>query len=92
MQRPEKQDIYNRTTNQIVSYLKKGVKPWVRPWNAEHAAGRITRPLRHNGNPYSGLLAGSWSLRELIDRVEQVGVVVKVERTQSAGRNDEHNS
>jgi antirestriction protein ArdC len=92
MQRPEKQDIYNRTTNQIVSYLKKGVKPWVRPWNAEHAAGRITRPLRHNGNPYSGLLAGNWSLRELIDRVEQVGVVVKVERTQSAGRNDEHNS
>ena len=26
-----------------------------RPWNAEHAAGRITRPLRHNGQPYSGI-------------------------------------
>jgi antirestriction protein ArdC len=25
-----------------------------RPWNAEHAAGRITR-LRHNGKPYSGI-------------------------------------
>ena len=24
-------------------------------WNAEHAAGRITRPLRHNGQPYSGI-------------------------------------
>ena len=42
MQRTEKQDIYTRITNQIVSHLEKGVRPWVRPWNAEHAAGRIT--------------------------------------------------
>jgi len=55
MQRTDKQDIYTRITNQIVSHLEKGVKPWVRPWNAEHAAGRITRPLRHNGKPYSGI-------------------------------------
>jgi len=55
MQRPVKQDIYTRITNQIVSHLEKGVKPWVRPWNAEHAAARITRPLRHNGKPYSGI-------------------------------------
>ena len=55
MQRPEKQDIYTRITSQIVSQLEKGVRPWVRPWNAEHAAGRITRPLRHNGKPYSGI-------------------------------------
>ena len=55
MQRTEKQDIYARITNEIVSYLEKGVRPWVRPWNAEHAAGRITRPLRHNGKPYSGI-------------------------------------
>src|SRR6202051_1597070 len=55
MQRTEKQDIYTRITNQIVSHLEKGVRPWVRPWNAEHAAGRITRPLRHNGTPYSGI-------------------------------------
>src|SRR6266540_3451455 len=54
MQKTEKQDIYTRITNQIVSHLEKGVRPWVRPWNAEHAAGRITRPLRHNGKPYSG--------------------------------------
>jgi antirestriction protein ArdC len=51
----EKQDIYARITNQIVSHLEKGVRPWVRPWNAEHAAGRIARPLRHNGKPYSGI-------------------------------------
>ncbi len=55
MQRTEKQDVYTRITNQIVSHLEKGVRPWVRPWNAEHAAGRITRPLRHNGKPYSGV-------------------------------------
>ena len=40
---------------QIAEYLEKGVRPWVRPWNAEHAAGRITRPLRFNGQPYSGI-------------------------------------
>ncbi len=55
MQRTEKQDIYTRITNQIVGHLEKGVRPWVRPWNAEHAAGRITRPLRHNGKPYGGI-------------------------------------
>ena len=35
--------------------LEDGVRPWVRPWNAEHAAGRISRPLRHNGQPYTGI-------------------------------------
>ena len=29
MQRTEKQDIYTRITNQIVSHLEKGVRPWV---------------------------------------------------------------
>jgi antirestriction protein ArdC len=55
MQNKEKQDIYSRITNQIVSHLEQGARPWVRPWNAEHAAGRITRPLRHNGKPYGGI-------------------------------------
>ena len=31
MQRTEKQDVYTRITNQIVSNLEKGVRPWVRP-------------------------------------------------------------
>jgi antirestriction protein ArdC len=31
------------------------VKPWIKPWNAERTAGRITRPLRHNGKPYQGI-------------------------------------
>ena len=55
MQRIEKQDIYTRITNQIVSHLERGVRPWLKPWNAEHPAGRITRPLRYNGKPYSGI-------------------------------------
>ncbi|MBX3534572.1 MAG: DUF1738 domain-containing protein [Xanthobacteraceae bacterium] len=50
-----KADVYERITNQIVAELEKGVRPWLKPWNAEHAAGRITRPLRGNGIPYRGI-------------------------------------
>jgi hypothetical protein len=50
-----RQDIYSRVTAQIVAELEKGVRPWIKPWHAEHAAGRITGPLRHNGQPYSGI-------------------------------------
>jgi antirestriction protein ArdC len=38
-----------------VAELEQGVRPWLKPWNAEHAAGRITRPLRFNGQPYQGI-------------------------------------
>jgi antirestriction protein ArdC len=48
-------DIYQRVTAQIVAALEQGVRPWLKPWNAEHAAGRITRPLRGNGVPYQGI-------------------------------------
>lgn len=51
----EKADLYTRITERIVEELEKGVRPWLKPWNAEHAAGRITRPLRHNGQPYRGI-------------------------------------
>ena len=50
-----RQDVYSRITSQIVANLEQGVRPWVKPWNAEHAAGRITQPLRFNGQPYSGI-------------------------------------
>ena len=50
-----KQDIYDRITIRIIESLETGVRPWLKPWNAEHAAGKITRPLRHNGEPYSGI-------------------------------------
>ena len=48
-------DIYSRVTDRIVADLAQGVRPWFKPWNAEHAAGRITRPLRANGQPYKGI-------------------------------------
>jgi antirestriction protein ArdC len=50
-----RQDVYTRVTDRIVSDLEQGVRPWTKPWSAEHAAGKITRPLRHNGAPYSGI-------------------------------------
>jgi antirestriction protein ArdC len=55
MQNTERQDIYTRITAKIVASLEAGVRPWIRPWSGENAAGRITRPLRHNGMPYSGI-------------------------------------
>ncbi|MEJ0051702.1 MAG: zincin-like metallopeptidase domain-containing protein [Methylovirgula sp.] len=50
-----KSDVYQKITNQIVSELEKGVRPWLKPWSAEHAAGKIVRPLRANGMPYRGI-------------------------------------
>jgi antirestriction protein ArdC len=50
-----KTDIYTQVTNRIVAALEKGVRPWVQPWNSQHAAGRITRPKRHTGAFYAGI-------------------------------------
>jgi antirestriction protein ArdC len=50
-----KTDVYEKITTHIIAELEKGVRPWFKPWNAEHAAGRITRPLRGNGVPYRGV-------------------------------------
>ncbi|MER9349812.1 zincin-like metallopeptidase domain-containing protein [Mesorhizobium sp. M0227] len=48
-------DIYARITDHIVAELEKGVRPWMQPWHSTNAIGRVTRPLRHNGLPYSGM-------------------------------------
>lgn len=48
-------DVYARITDRIVAELEKGVRPWIQPWHVTYAAGRVTRPLRHNGLPYSGM-------------------------------------
>lgn len=50
-----RQDVYTRVTDKIIADLEQGVRPWMKPWNAEHAAGRITKPLRHNGQAYNGI-------------------------------------
>ncbi len=49
-----RKEVYTRVTERIISDLEQGVRTWLKPWSAEHAAGRIKRPLRHNGTPYRG--------------------------------------
>lgn len=58
MSRPQsapRADIYARVTDAIVAELAGGVRPWVKPWSSEHLAGKVSRPLRSNGQPYSGI-------------------------------------
>jgi antirestriction protein ArdC len=56
-------DVYSRITGKIIADLEQGVRPWMKPWHAEHTAGRITRPLRHNGIPYKGInIVMLWSV------------------------------
>src|SRR5437870_335059 len=48
--RTERQDVYTRITAQIVADLEKGVRPWVKPWNADQRfrmnsrTGRVPNP------------------------------------------------
>jgi antirestriction protein ArdC len=59
-------DIYTRVTSRIVEQLEQGIRPWMRPWNAEHAAGRICRPLRSTGEPYKGInILQLWASAEI---------------------------
>ena len=53
--RTTRADVYTRVTDKIVADLDRGVRPWFKPWSVEHAAGRITRPLRANGQAYKGI-------------------------------------
>lgn len=50
-----KPSLYERITSRIVTSLENGVRPWVQPWTSHHAAGPVSRPLRHNGTPYAGI-------------------------------------
>lgn len=51
----EKYDIYTRVTNKIIADLEQGIRTWLKPWNADHLAGHIAKPQRHNGEYYQGL-------------------------------------
>src|SRR3546814_11384121 len=51
----DRADIYTRITDRIVEDLEQGVRPWMKPWSAANTHSRITRPMRHNGLPYSGM-------------------------------------
>ena len=48
-------DLYTRVTDKIIADLEKGQLIWRQPWNASHLAGRIMRPLRWEGTPYTGI-------------------------------------
>ena len=50
-----RQDVYQKITDRIVSELERGVRPWMKPWSAGNAEGRIMRPLRANGIAYQGI-------------------------------------
>ena len=50
-----KTDIYERVTSKIIADLEQGELTWLKPWSAGNMEGKITKPLRHNGVPYSGI-------------------------------------
>jgi antirestriction protein ArdC len=50
-----RKDVYTRVTDRIIADLENGIRTWMKPWSADHAAGKISRPLRHNGTPYRGM-------------------------------------
>lgn len=52
---PPQNDIYARITGKIITDLEAGNLTWRKPWNSEHLAGQVVRPLRWNGIPYSGV-------------------------------------
>lgn len=48
-------DLYTRITDRIIEDLERGVRPWFKPWSTKPTAGHVGRPLRHNGQAYSGI-------------------------------------
>jgi antirestriction protein ArdC len=50
-----KPDVYSQVTNKIIADLERGNLTWLQPWQARHAAGEISRPLRVTGKPYRGI-------------------------------------
>jgi antirestriction protein ArdC len=50
-----KTDIYQKVTDKIIADLEQGELTWLKPWSSANTEGRITKPLRHNGQPYNGI-------------------------------------
>ena len=50
-----KQDIYQKVTDKIIADLERGELTWLKPWSAGNVEGRIRKPLRSCGLPYSGI-------------------------------------
>lgn len=50
-----KRDVYQKVTDKIIADLEKGELTWLKPWSVGNMDGKIIKPLRHNGVPYSGI-------------------------------------
>lgn len=50
-----KTDIYQKVTDKIIADLEQGELTWLKPWSAGNMDGRVLKPLRHNGQQYSGI-------------------------------------
>ncbi len=48
-------DLYSRITQKIVTDLEKGELTWRQPWKSNRLSTSVTRPLRFNGVPYTGI-------------------------------------
>ncbi|MCK8491760.1 zincin-like metallopeptidase domain-containing protein [Spirosoma sp. RP8] len=48
-------DVYARITAKIMTDLEQGNLTWRKPWNSDHLAGQVLRPLRWNDVPYTGI-------------------------------------
>ncbi|QWW72477.1 ArdC family protein [Rhizobium sp. WYJ-E13] len=48
-------DVYARITDILIGELERGVRPWIQPWGSGHLGNHVSRPLRFNGEPYSGV-------------------------------------
>lgn len=48
-------DVYQRVTDQIIAQLEQGTVPWHKPWKTGALDGRVSLPLRHNGEAYRGI-------------------------------------
>lgn len=46
---------YEKVTKDIIADLQNGTLTWRKPWSASNTKGRITPPLRHTGEPYTGV-------------------------------------
>lgn len=48
-------DVYARITQKIINDLEQGELTWRKPWNSDHLANNVMRPLRWNDVPYTGI-------------------------------------
>ncbi len=54
-QTSHRSDIHGRITDKIIAALEQGVRPWIQPWHNAYPSDPVSRPLRFNGAPYSGI-------------------------------------